>query len=227
MPVSRRTVTVLFCDVVGWTALSASLDPEVLRERQATYHGEARAVLERHGGTVEKFIGDAVMAVFGWPRAHADDALRAVRAAAELRDRLPDLQVRIGINTGEVAAGEGDALITGDAVNLAKRLEQAADTGTILVGTTTHTLVRGAAELEALPPVWLKGIAEPVETWRLRALLGDAAPYARRPDAPFVGRRGELARLHPELEAARHGSCRLVTVVGAAGVGKSRLAHEL
>jgi class 3 adenylate cyclase len=227
MPVSRRTVTVLFCDVVGWTSMSASLDAEVLRERQSGYHSEARAVLERHGGTVEKFIGDAVMAVFGWPRARADDALRAVRAAAELRDRLPDLQVRIGINTGEVAAGDGDALVTGDAVNRAKRLEQAADTGTILVGPATYSLVRGAVELEALPPIWLKGIEEPVEVWRLGALLGDAGPYTRRLDAPFVGRRGELARLHAELEAAREGRCRLVTVVGPPGVGKSRLAHEL
>src|SRR2546423_5966780 len=123
---SRRTVTVLFCDVVDWTALGGAVDPEVLRERQTRYHDEARTVLERHGATVEKFVGDAVMAVFGWPAAREDDALRAVRAAAELRDALAELRVRIGINTGEVAAGEGDALVTGDAVNLAKRLAQAA-----------------------------------------------------------------------------------------------------
>src|SRR5438128_7813717 len=146
MPVSRRTVTVLFCDVVDWTPLGAALDPEVLRERQTRYHTEARTVLERHGATVEKFIGDAVMAVFGWPAAHEDDALRAVRAGAELRDRLPELRVRIGINTGEVAAGAADALVTGDAVNLAKRLEQAADSGSVLVGAGTRTLVQGAVQ---------------------------------------------------------------------------------
>jgi len=226
MPVSRRTVTVLFCDVVDWTPLGAALDPEVLRERQTRYHTEARAVLERHGATVEKFIGDAVMAVFGWPAAHEDDALRAVRAAAELRDRLPELRVRIGINTGEVAAGAADALVTGDAVNLAKRLEQAADSGSVLVGAGTRTLVQGAVQLEPVPLLWLKGVRAPVEAWRLGELLGDARQYARRLDAPFVGRSGELERLRAELEAAR-GGCRLVTVVGAAGVGKSRLALEL
>ena len=226
MPVSRRTVTVLFCDVVDWTPLGATLDPEVLRERQTHYHTEARGVLERHGGTVEKFIGDAVMAVFGWPAAHEDDALRAVRAAAELRDRLPELRVRIGINTGAVAAGEGDALVTGDAVNLAKRLEQAADGGSVLVGAGTRTLVQGAVQLEPVPLLWLKGIRAPVEAWRLGELLGDARQYGRRLDAPFVGRLRELEQLRAEVDAAA-GGCRLVTVVGAAGLGKSRLALEL
>jgi class 3 adenylate cyclase len=226
MPVSRRTVTVLFCDVVGWTSLGASLDPEVLRERQTEYHTGARRILEHHGASVEKFIGDAVMAVFGWPRAHEDDALRAVRAAAELRGVLPGLQVRIGINTGEVAAGAGDALVTGDAVNLAKRLEQAADTDSVLIGAATRALVEGAVELEALPPVWLKGVPEPVEAWRLGELVGDGYGHGRRLDSPFVGRSRELERLRVEVEAAQSG-CRIVTVVGAPGVGKSRLALEL
>src|SRR2546423_1960311 len=205
---SRRTVTVLFCDVVDWTALGGAVDPEVLRERQTRYHEEARTVLERHGGTVEKFIGDAVMAVFGWPAVHEDDALRAVRAAAELQTRLAELRVRIGVNTGEVAAGEGDALVTGDAVNVAKRLEQAADAGTVLVGEATRTRVAGAVELEPMTPLALKGVRGRVPVWRLLDVLGDAAAYARRLDVPLVGREEELQRLAEEFERARDG-CRL------------------
>ncbi len=225
MAESRRTVTVLFCDVVDWTALGGAVDAEVLRAQQTRFHGEARAALERHGGTVEKFIGDAVMAVFGWPVAHEDDALRAVRAAAELQDRLDGLALRIGINTGEVAAGDADALVTGDAVNVAKRLEQAAEAGDVLLGEATRGLVSAAIELEPLSPLRVKGVREPVTAWRLVDLLGDARPYARRLDAPFVGRVDELARLRKELERARDG-CRLVTVIGAPGIGKSRLAFE-
>jgi class 3 adenylate cyclase len=226
MAASRRTVTILFCDVVGWTPLGGALDPEVLRERQARYHEDARAVLERHGGTVEKFIGDAVMAVFGWPTLREDDALRAVRAANELGSRLGDLSVRIGVNTGEVAAGAGDALVTGDAVNLAKRLEQAAEDGTVLIGDGTRELVVAAVELASVPPLELKGMPEPVTAWRLIEVLGDAQGYARRLDVPFVGRAAELDRLLQELELS-HDGCRLVTVAGAAGIGKSRLAFEL
>jgi class 3 adenylate cyclase len=226
MAASRRTVTVLFCDVVDWTPLGSALDPEVLRERQTRYHEEARVILERHGGTVEKFIGDAVMAVFGWPVVHEDDALRAVRAAAELETRLAELPVRVGVNTGEVAAGDGDALVTGDAVNLAKRLEQAADAGTVLIGEGTRALVAGAVELAAVSPLELKGMDERVAAWRLVEVLGDAQLYARRLDVPFVGRAEELDRLIQELERSREG-CRLVTVVGPPGIGKSRLAFEL
>src|SRR5947209_9550323 len=124
----RKTVTVLFCDLVGSTSLGDRADPELLRELMARYHAELRTILERHGGTVEKFVGDAAMAVFGIPRAHEDDALRAVRAAAEIRAAVArlGLDVRIGVNTGEVVAGQGETLVTGDAVNLAARLEQAA-----------------------------------------------------------------------------------------------------
>ena len=226
MASSRRTVTVLFCDVVDWTSLGGALDPEVLRERQTRYHEEARAVLERHGGTVEKFIGDAVMAVFGWPVVLEDDALRAVRAASELQAGVAGLRVRVGVNTGEVAAGEGDALVTGDAVNLAKRLEQVADAGTVLVGDGTRALVAGAVELAVVPPLQLKGMGERVTAWRLVDVLGDAHLYARRLDMPFVGRAAELDRLVQELERTRDG-CRLVTVVGPPGIGKSRLAFEL
>jgi class 3 adenylate cyclase len=145
----RKTVTVLFADVVGSTALGEQTDPEALRRTMRRWFDEARTVLERHGGTVEKFIGDAVMAVFGVPRAHEDDALRAVRAAAELREALEhsDVDARIGVNTGEVVAAAGDeALVTGDAVNVAARLEQAAGTNEILIGEATERLVRDAVE---------------------------------------------------------------------------------
>src|SRR5919205_2989561 len=124
----RKTVTVLFCDVAGSTALGESTDPEVLRALLARYFERMKGIIERHGGTVEKFIGDAVMAVFGVPQVHEDDALRAVRAAVEMRDALPALGVkaRIGVKTGEVVTGTGERLATGDAVNVAARLEQAA-----------------------------------------------------------------------------------------------------
>ena len=157
----RKTVSVLFCDLAGSTALGEHLDPESFRAVMAAWHDAMRGPLERHGGTVEKFIGDAVMAVFGVPQVHEDDALRAVRAAVEMREALaalnaglaahgrPALRIRIGVNTGEVVAGDGDdgTLVTGDAVNTAKRLEQAAGPDEILIGEPTRRLVRqrGAA----------------------------------------------------------------------------------
>ena len=147
----RKTVTVLFCDVTGSTALGESTDPEALRALLARYFERMKGIVESHGGTVEKFIGDAVMAVFGVPRVHEDDALRAVRAAVEMRDALPELgvQARIGINTGEVVTGTEERLATGDAVNVAARLEQAAEPGEILLGEATLALVREAVEVEA------------------------------------------------------------------------------
>ena len=137
----RTTVTVLFCDVTGSTALSEALDPEPLRTLLARYFERMRAIVERHGGAVEKFIGDAVMAVFGVPVVHEDDALRALRAAVEMRDTLPELGIegRIGVMTGEVVTGTEERLATGDAVNVAARLEQAAQPGEVLVGQPTRT----------------------------------------------------------------------------------------
>ncbi len=146
----RKTVTVLFCDVTGSTALGERLDPEALRATMGRYFDVARAAIERHGGTVEKFIGDAVMAVFGVPQVHEDDALRAVRAALELRDAV-EIDVRIGVNTGGVVTGSGDSLVTGDAVNVAARLEQAAAPGEVLIGAETYGLIRDAVEAELLP----------------------------------------------------------------------------
>jgi class 3 adenylate cyclase len=136
----RKTVTVLFCDVTGSTALGESTDPEALRALLARYFERMKAIVESHGGTVEKFIGDAVMAVFGIPQAHEDDALRACRAAVEMRDALPDLGIRgrIGVNTGEVVTGTSERLATGDAVNVAARFEQAAGPGEVLIGESTY-----------------------------------------------------------------------------------------
>src|SRR6476620_8671860 len=150
----RKTVTVLFCDVTGSTALGESTDPEALRGLLARYFERMRGIVESHGGTVEKFIGDAVMAVFGIPAAHEDDALRACRAAVEMRDVLPELGVRgrIGVNTGEVVTGTSERLATGDAVNVAARLEQAAQPDEILIGQTTLDLIRRTAGVEPLDP---------------------------------------------------------------------------
>ena len=222
----RKTVTVLFCDVTGSTSLGESVDPEALRGLLARYFERMKAIVERHGGTVEKFIGDAVMAVFGVPVLHEDDALRAVRAAAEMRDALPELglQARIGLTTGEVVTGTAERLVTGDAVNVAARLEQAAPPGQVLVGGPTLALVGDAAEVEPVEPLELKGKAEPVPAYRL--LHVREAPE-RRHDARFVGRKHELALVREAWERVQaERRCELVTVVGDAGVGKSRLAAE-
>src|ERR1043165_4317467 len=146
MPMQRKTVTVVFCDVTGSTELGESTDPEALRALLARYFERMKGIVEAHGGTVEKFIGDAVMAVFGVPVAHEDDALRACRAAIEMRDALPALgiEARIGVNTGEVVTGTAERLATGDAVNVAARLEQAATAGEVLIGEETLALVRGS-----------------------------------------------------------------------------------
>jgi class 3 adenylate cyclase/predicted ATPase len=226
----RKTVTIVFCDLVGSTALGERSDPEVLRELMGRYHLELRTILERHGGTVEKFVGDAAMAVFGLPRLHEDDALRAVRAAVEMRAAVGSLglEVRIGINTGEVVAGTGETLVTGDAVNLAARLEQAAASGEILVGAATERLVREGVRLEALAPLTVKGKREPVPAYRVLEVL-DLVPAFRRPIAsPFVGRERELGLLEAELATALETrSPRLATIVGPPGIGKSRLVREL
>jgi tetratricopeptide (TPR) repeat protein len=188
-----------------------------------------KSIVERHGGSVEKFIGDAVMAVFGVPQVHEDDALRAVRAAVEMRDALPEIGVeaRIGVNTGEVVVGAAERLATGDPVNVAARLEQAAAPGEILVGPETAQLVRDAAETEPTEPLELKGKSDPLIAHRL-VVLHEAAPaFARRLDAPLVGRERELRRLGEAFgQAVADRSCQLFTILGVAGVGKSRLTSE-
>ena len=224
----RKTVTVLFCDVVGSTSLGESTDPEALRALLARYFERMKAIVERHGGSVEKFIGDAVMAVFGVPVVHEDDALRALRAAVEMRQAFPELgiQGRIGVTTGEVVSGTEERLATGDAVNVAARLEQAASPGEILIGEETLGLARDEVEVEPVEPLELKGKSEPVAAHRLLLVHGEEGA-ARRSDAPMVGRQTKLRRLHDAFEqATRDGSCQLFTVLGPAGVGKSRLVAE-
>jgi class 3 adenylate cyclase len=236
----RKTVTVLFADVVSSTALGEQLDPEALRRVMSRYFEAARAAVERHGGTVEKFIGDAVMAVFGIPTLHEDDALRAVRAAAELRGSLGalneqleresgvTLELRIGLNTGEVVAGRGESLVTGDAVNVAKRFEEAAGAGEILVGDPTYRLVRDAVEAEPVEPLALKGKAEAVAAFRVLSVREGVPGRIRRLDSPMVGRQREQRLLQQAYErAVGERACHLFTVLGAAGVGKSRLVAEL
>ncbi|MEO8422848.1 MAG: adenylate/guanylate cyclase domain-containing protein [Actinomycetota bacterium] len=236
----RKTVTVVFCDVTGSTAMGERLDPESLRRVMSRYFAEMRAALERHGGTVEKFIGDAVMAVFGIPAVHEDDALRAARAAVEMREALKalnkelerdhgvSLAARIGVNTGEVVAGDGsDTLVTGDAVNVAARLEQAAEPGTVLIGEETLRLVRDAVVAEPVPPLEVKGKSEPLAAFRLIEVTAGVPGFARRLDSPMVGRERELARLRQTFEAAiADRSCQLFTILGTPGVGKSRLVEE-
>ena len=222
----RKTVTVLFCDVTGSTSLGEQLDPEALRSLLARYFERMKAIVEGHGGSVEKFIGDAVMAVFGIPLVHEDDALRAVRAAAEMRDAFADLDIsgRIGIMTGEVVTGTTERLATGDAVNVAARLEQAAQPGEVLLGTPTLALVRNAVDVEDVPPLELKGKQAPVLACRLLAVAGAAS---RRDEAPMVGRERERRLLADAWERVRaERSCHLFTILGPAGVGKSRLCAE-
>lgn len=243
MAVSRRTVTVLFADVAESTPLGERLDPESLRRVMSRYFEAMETVLESHGGTVEKFIGDAVMAVFGLPELHEDDALRAVRAATDFRLALADLNdelerelgvrigVRVGINTGEVVAGDGSGgqkLVTGDAVNVAKRFEEAARTGEILIGDPTRRLVENAAVLEPRDPLALKGKSQPIVAWSVNAVIAEAPGYARRMRTPLVGRERELQALREAFEDALSSrTCRLVTILGSAGIGKSRLTAEL
>jgi class 3 adenylate cyclase/tetratricopeptide (TPR) repeat protein len=226
----RKVVTVLFCDLVGSTALGESTDPEALRARMRRYFEDLRVILERHGGTVEKFVGDAVMAVFGIPVSHEDDALRAVRAASEMRAAIAvhGLEARIGVNTGEVVVGgEGETLVTGDAVNVAARLEQAAASGEILIGSETRLLVRDAVRVEPVEPLVLKGKSEPVAAYRLLEVVSDAAPFARHPETPLVGRERERERLWRDYEdAVADRTCRLFTLLGPAGIGKSRLVAD-
>ena len=224
----RKTVTVLFCDLTGSTAMGERLDPEAVRATMRRYYEESRHVLERHGGTVEKFIGDAVMAVFGVPQAHEDDALRAVRAAAELVEAVKalGLEPRVGVNTGEVVAGEGDSLVVGDAVNVAARLEQVADPGEILIGAETSGLVRDAVRVEPVE-LSLKGKSAPVDAFRLLAVDPSAPGLERRLDSPLVGRQRELRRLNDDFgHAVEQRSSQLFTLLGPAGVGKSRLVAE-
>ena len=237
----RKPATLLFCDASGSTALGERLDAEAVRELMFSYFHEMRSAIERHGGTVEKFIGDAVMAVFGIPDAHEDDPVRACRAAFEMQQRLPSLNeelqrrygsrlaLRIGINTGEVIAGDPstrETFVSGDPVNVAARLEQAARPGDILLGEQTFRLARHTVEAEPVQPIAAKGKAEPVPAYRLISVPATTAQ--RSFERPFVGRSEEYRTLEDIFDrAVSERRLRLATIVGEPGVGKSRLAAEL
>lgn len=239
---SRRTVTLLFTDVTGSTAMGEQLDPEAYRSVMGRYFDVARSAIEFHGGTVEKFVGDAVLAVFGVPEVREDDALRAVRAAGDLgaavctlseeleRTHGVALIIRTGVNTGSVVTGAaraGGSFATGDAVNTAARLEQAAGPGQVLLGQETHALVRDAVEVVEVEPVAAKGKAEPVAAYRLVSVTPEASGRTRHLDAPLVGRDRETRALEDALERTlASGRSHLVTVLGPAGAGKSRLVAE-
>ena len=238
----RKVVTIVFADLAGSTGLGERLDPEALRDVQTRYFEAMRAPLERHGGTVEKYIGDAVMAVFGVPVLHEDDALRAVRAAVEMRDGMAALNsrlradlgigltVRIGVNSGEVAAGDiaaGHGMVAGDAVNTAARLQSAAPPGEILIGPHTRSLVGQAVRLRTHPSAQLPGKKRPLRVWQVVGLAETGGRFQRPRDVPLVGRRAELRMLRARLKRCRERRrCVLVTVTGPAGIGKSRLLRE-
>ena len=242
LALSRKIVTAVFADMVGSTPLAERLDPEPLREVLERYFESMRLIIQRHGGTVDKFIGDAVVATFGVPQVNEDDALRAVRAAWEMqtalvelnRDLEPRLGVnltqRIGVNTGDVVAGDlstEQRLVSGDTMNVAARLQQSAQPGDVVLSESTYRLVQAAVTAEPLQPQSLKGKSEPTRAYRLRAVRGvtESGPAEQR--APLVGRRGELLRLREALDRTiRESLCQLVTVFGAPGLGKSRLIQE-
>jgi class 3 adenylate cyclase/DNA-binding winged helix-turn-helix (wHTH) protein len=239
---ARRTVTTLIADMRGSTLAGEPLDPESARVPLDRCFREMRPVLERHGGAVERVVGDAVLAVFGIPLVHEDDALRAVRAALEMRDALAALNdrlktelrvriaMRVGVNTGEVVAArdtDSASKVTGDAVNVAARLQQAAGPDEILLGEATYDLVRWAISAEPTGPMDPRHRPRESGPFRLLAVAGGIAGHTQRFDSPLVGRERERRRLESAFEqVAADGTCQLFTLLGPAGVGKSRLVHE-
>jgi len=240
----RKIVTVLFCDLVGFTAASEQQDPEDVQARIRPYHARLRQEIERYGGTVEKFIGDAVMAAFGAPVAHEDDAERAVRAGLRVVEAIEelnqadhdlDLQVRVGINTGEAVvvlgarAEHGEGFVSGDVVNTAARIQGAGPVSGVTVGEQTYRATSRDFDYEPLEPVSVKGKEEPLSLWRAKAVRARfRTDTSREYTTPLVGRELEKPLLIGTFErAAQQRSVQLVTVVGEPGVGKSRLAAEL
>jgi class 3 adenylate cyclase/subtilisin family serine protease len=238
----RRVVTIVFCDLVGSTELAGRLDPEILRSVTLRYYEAMKASIQAHGGTVEKFIGDAVMAVFGIPAMHEDDPRRALSAALEMLASLGSLnevlqenlgirlEVRIGVNTGEVVTArdtaEGQALVAGEAVNVAARLEQRAMAGQILVGQETVRAAGAAAVVTTVGSLSLRGKSKPVTAYQLAGVRPDAPEVTRRFDVPFIGREPELAELTLVCNRVGRQGCQLFTLYGEAGIGKTRLIRE-
>src|SRR6266498_1452301 len=231
----RKVVTVLFADLVGFTSRAEQLDPEDVRATLAPYYARLRSELERFGGTVEKFIGDAVMALFGAPVAHEDDPERAVRAALAIREAVEDLDLRTAVNTGEalVSLGArpaaGEAMVSGDVVNTASRMQSSAPVNGILVGEGTYRATRHLIEYREAEAMSARGKSEPVPVWEAiaaRSRFGEDVEQRLR--TGLVGRERELARLADALERARRELApQLVTLVGVPGIGKSRLVAEL
>ena len=226
----RKLATVLFVDLVDSTSFVSGTDPEVVRRRVQRYFERVSHCVTTHGGIVEKFAGDAVMAAFGIPQAHEDDAERAVRAALGILESVHELELeaRIGIEAGEVVADDSDSTFaTGEAVNVAARLEQAAEPGQLLIGPGAHRLTLGRVEVEDVGPVELKGLAQQIWTWRVVGASGAAAVRPQAQQAPLVGRDAELDLLQNTYDRAlRDRRAHLFTIYGDPGVGKSRLAHE-
>ena len=233
----RRLVTVLFTDLVGFTSLAEDRDPEAVRELLSKYFETATEIVKLHGGTVEKFIGDAVMAVWGTPTAHEDDAERAVRAALELVDAVgtlhPNLQARAGLLTGQAAVTLGatnQGMVAGDLVNTAARLQGVADPGTVLVGDATRRAAESAIVFEPIGDHSLKGKTSPVPAWQALRVVAQRGGHGRTDtlEAPFVGRDEELRQLKEQLHTVgRDRRARLVSITGPGGIGKSRLVWEL
>jgi predicted ATPase/class 3 adenylate cyclase len=237
----RKTVTFLFADIVDSSRLSLTLDAEALRNLLARYFGEMSSIIQRHGGAVDSYIGDAIMATFGVPTLHEDDALRAVRAAVEMRDTLAilnhaleadwnvQLAHRIGLNTGEVITGidrQGHRFLTGEAVRVAKRLEEAASPNEILIGEQTYRLVRDAVSIQPSSPRTLKH-GEKFSALTLINVIAQTAAIERRFEAPFIGRARQREIIDTHLrDVTDRGTCHLLTILGNAGVGKSRLFME-
>ena len=228
MGVERKLATVLFVDLVGSTAFLSGTDPEVARRRVQQYFDRVQQCVISHGGIVEKFAGDAVMAAFGVPTAHEDDAERAVRAALSIMDSVKELglEARVGIESGEVVVDSTESTFaTGEAVNIAARLQQAATPNVILIGPATHRLTLGCFQVEDEGPIEAKGIAEPIWTWRVVCV--ERTEAGRQFSAPLVGRDAELDLLQNTYSrAVRDRRAHLFTIFGDPGVGKSRLARE-
>src|SRR5205809_90355 len=238
----RKVITAIFVDLVGSTARSEQLDPEDVKALVAPYHASVRGELERHGGTFEKFSGDAVLALFGSPKAHEDDPQRAIRAAFSVRqaitalnaeDEWLDLHIRIGIHTGEALVmlgarpSEGEWSAAGDVLNTAARIQSAAPTDGILVGRTTYLATKDVFSFKAAEPVQAKGKAEPVEVWEVVGTQDEAGPRPRGETA-LVGREAELGELLTFCDSlVEERSVGLAAIVGAPGIGKSRLLLEL
>jgi len=226
----RKLATVLFVDLVDSTALVTGADPEVVRRRVQTFFDRVSHCVTMHGGIVEKFAGDAVMAAFGIPQAHEDDAERAVRAGLAILDAVEELelQARVGVESGEVVADDAEATFaTGEAVTLAARLEQAAEPGQLVLGPAAHRLTLGRVEVEDLGPIELKGLDKPLWAWRAVGTSGSGGARPRTLEAPLVGRDAELELLSNTYDRAlRDRRAHLFTIYGEPGVGKSRLARE-